>query len=113
MSSGRERRVRSSYENAQEASFVVAWLARLVASGLRQRRGIGAAVGGVGGGGGSNGRGRGDCGVVRVGVITPYRGQVRRIRQDLGERRRLKGGVEDGGVDVEVCGMRDDDDGGS
>lgn len=105
MSSGRERRVRSSYENGQEALFVVAWLARLIEAGLRDRRGIVAAAAavGVGGGFGSGGGGRGGGGgVVTVGVITPYRGQVRRIRQELGERRRLKGGVEDGGVDVEV-----------
>lgn len=103
VSSGRERRVRNSYENVQEVSFVAAMLARLVTSGLQQRRGIregGSSGAGLAGGVGDSG---GDS-VVRVGVITPYRGQVRRIRQELGERRRLKGGVEDGGVDVEVGG---------
>lgn len=96
VSSGRERRAGSSFENSQEAGFVAAFLARLVAAGIR--RGVGGK--GRGGGGGSGGSGG-----VRVGVITPYRGQVRRIRQELGESRRLKGGGEDGGVDVEVRGV--------
>lgn len=102
VSSGRERRVQSSYENAQEASFVAALLARLVTFGLRERRGTDRGGGEEEGAMTRRGRDRDRGAVVRVGVITPYRGQVRRIRQELGERRRLKGGVEDGGVDVEV-----------
>lgn len=106
VSSGSERRAGSSYQNPREASFVSAFLARLVASGLRSGRGVKA--GGGGGGDGTaagGGRDREKSGVVRVGVITPYRGQVHCIQQELsggGGGRRLKGGVEDGGVDAEV-----------
>lgn len=80
----------NSYQNPHEASFVAAFLGRLVTRGLREGRGLSGTAGGEGNG------------VVRVGVITPYRGQVHRIRQELEGGRRLKGGVEDGGVDVEV-----------
>lgn len=102
--------MKTSYENAQEATFVAAFLSRLVEMGLRERRGVkstgdrGSGVAGMSGRGGD----RGKEGVVTVGVITPYRGQVRRIRQELGDRRLLKGGKEDGGVDVEVRGERRD-----
>ena len=90
--------MRSSFENAQEAALVVALLSRLVAFGLRRRRGSSRLCleaedsGGKGGGSGK----------VRVGVIAPYRGQVRRIQQELGDYWRLKGSPEDGGVNVEV-----------
>lgn len=87
-----------------EAACIAALLARLVTLGLQYGRGIGRGSDGVSSRGGRCGSGGGDGdGVVRVGVITPYRGQVRRIQQELGQRRRLKGGVEDGGVDVEVA----------
>ncbi|CAM9371654.1 unnamed protein product, partial [Scytosiphon promiscuus] len=92
VSTGSERRVGNSYQNPLEASFVAAFLSRLVTYGLREGRGLK----GTGGGGGEGN------GVVSVGVITPYRGQVHRIRQELEGSRRLKGGIEDGGVDVEV-----------
>lgn len=87
----------NSYQNPHEASFVATFLARLVTYGLREGRGLKGTHGDGGGGGGGKG-----TGVVHVGVITPYRGQVNRIRQELEGGRRLKGGVEDGGVDVEV-----------
>lgn len=102
----------SSYQNPREASFVSAFLLRLVVSGLRNARGFkstgdsGDGDGGSGAGSraaGSGGGGKESAGVVRVGVITPYRGQVQCIRQELGSsNRRLMGGAEDGGVDVEV-----------
>ncbi|CBN79685.1 Presumed helicase required for RNA polymerase II transcription termination and processing of RNAs [Ectocarpus siliculosus] len=108
VSSGSERRAGSSYQNPREASFVSAFLARLVASGLRSGRGVKAGGGGGDGTAAGGGQDREKSGVVRVGVITPYRGQVHCIQQELsgggggGGGRRLKGGVEDGGVDAEV-----------
>lgn len=92
---GREQRVRSSYENTHEATLVVALLSRLVALGLRRqqqyrRNDSGKSSIGVGGG------------KVRVGVIAPYREQVQRIQKEIGDRRRLQGSAEDGGVTVEV-----------
>lgn len=65
-------------------------LSRLVATGLQRQRA-----------GASSGRGK--EAVVRVGVISPYRGQVQRIRQDLRQRRLLvEGGPDHGYVSVEV-----------
>ena len=93
--SGFQHQVQSSYENQQEASLVTALLARLVMSCSRQVSGAGQS--GVGGAVAST---------VRVGVITPYKGQVRRIQRDVKEQRRLMGGgAEDVGVNVEVGGQ--------
>lgn len=84
----------SSYQNQREASFVATFVDRLAAAASGSRQGRGAqAVDGRGGG-----PVRGGGGVFRVGVITPYRGQVQCIRQELGSSRR----ADDGGVDVEV-----------
>lgn len=96
VSHGREQRVRSSYENIHEATLVVALLSRLVALGLQrqkqQYRRDDSGRSNIGGGGRK----------VRVGVIAPYREQVQRIQKEIGDRRRLQGGAEDGGVTVEV-----------
>ena len=80
---------------------MAAFVDRLSASASALRRGRGG-QGADGLGGGPVGGGGG--GVVRVGVITPYRGQVQCIRQELGNSgsRWAKGSGGDGGVDVEV-----------
>lgn len=78
---------------------MAAFIDRLSASASALRRGRGGqGADGLGPVGGSG------EGVVRVGVITPYRGQVQCIRQELGNSgsRWAKGSGGDGGVDVEV-----------
>lgn len=85
---GRERKVADSYENRQEAVYVAALLGRLVRAGL-ERKLRPSEVGGEGK-------------VVKVGVVTPYRRQVKRILDELGNRRCLSGKREDGWVDLQV-----------
>lgn len=111
VASGLERRAGTSYQNPTEAAFVAAFVDRLAAAASGLRRGRGGCQGSEGRGGVPAGSGGG---VVRVGVITPYRGQVQCIRQELGSggsggcsggggSRWLKGGGGDGGgVEVEV-----------
>eukprot|EP00903_Cladosiphon_okamuranus_P019598 g18024.t1 len=93
VTSGLERRVGNSYQNQLEAHFVAAFVDRLAAAASGSRHGRGVRVGSGGG-------------MVRVGVITPYRGQVQCIRQELGSSssgsRWRTGSGGDGGVDVEV-----------
>ncbi|CAM9670584.1 unnamed protein product [Discosporangium mesarthrocarpum] len=73
VSAGRDRRVGNSYDNPEEALFASALLRHL--NGRLDHSSGGEGRGSVGGG----------AQTLRVGVITPYRGQVRLIQQQVRE----------------------------
>lgn len=74
VSTGQESRSRDSYENFTESSFVADMLDRLVSASFQRQRS-------------SANVESSKAAVVKVGVISAYKAQVDRIKQDLSRRR--------------------------